>query len=167
MKKIIWTPGRALTVAAASLLPAISASALERGMTPSGVPFAMGGIGLGERDQLHEERAHFNLWITTVTKGTGAYLSGARLVIRRSDAAEPVIDRAMDGPWFFATLPPGRYDVVATLPSPSDQRLASVIRIGADDHRQAVFRFDAPGDVDPARPRPYAGNPFGNAAAGI
>lgn len=166
MNRIHLTAGMVALVASACLAPR-EASAVERGLTDAGIAYASGGIGIEERRQLHSEKNRYSLWVATVAKGSGAYLASARVRVTSLDGAV-IIDRAMDGPWFFAALPPGRYEVSASVPastSTTRQTLKSRVLIGAGDQRQAVLRFTSTSEVGPERPHPFDGNPFADATA--
>ncbi|MEW6706435.1 MAG: hypothetical protein AB1430_16430 [Pseudomonadota bacterium] len=145
------------------LLPCF-AHALQRGELEGGIPFATGGIGREEVQALHAERKRYTLWVATLAKGSGAYLSDARLRITRLDAQAPVLQATLDGPWFFAALPPGRYRVSASWGSDAiavAQTLETQVQVRAGHLRQAVFRFVAEEEVRPERDSEFGGNPFG------
>jgi hypothetical protein len=114
------------------------------------------------------QRTRYSLWVATLTKPSGAYLSDARLRIVDLASGRAVVDRTMDGPWFFAALPAGRYEVSATVVADSAspaQTLSTQVTVSGRAQRQAVLRFDSSAQVEPdsaARPR---GNPFGTPPA--
>ena len=144
---------------------ATSAVGLERGQTAEGVKYVSGGVGESERLSLRAERKGYTLWITTVAKGSGAYLSDAHVRIVRADDNQLVLDRDMDGPWLLAALSPGRYHVSASLqPAGADkpQSIMSTVRIRPGELRQAVMRFASSADVGSERHRAFGGNPFGD-----
>lgn len=145
-----------------------AAGALERGQIGGGFAFVSGGIGLSERSALHAQRDHYSLWVSTVAKGSGAYLSDAKLRITSLDGSGLTMEQAMAGPWFFAALPPGRYRVSASVApegGKASQTLETDVRIRPGDHRQVVLRFASAADVGPEREHPFGGNPFGGRVA--
>ena len=152
-----------LTALALLVLCGASASALERGTADGGMAYVSGGIGQSELKALHAERGGYSLWVTTVAKGSGAYLSDARLRITSEPGQRVVLEHTMAGPWFFAALPPGRYKISATLQldGGGSETKTTKVTVRAGAQRQAVLRFDANVDVGPEREHPFGGNPFG------
>jgi hypothetical protein len=141
-----------------------TSASIVQGTTDRGVPFLSGGITVGDRVTMHARRQHYSLWIATVAKPSGAYLSDARLRILRLPARTAVVERTMDGPWFMAALPAGRYEVVVAYKADGAeaiQTLTQRIGVTAKTQRQAVFRFDSAAEVSPEMQSPFKGNPFG------
>lgn len=137
---------------------------LVRGKAEDGSAFLSGGVTIDDRKTMRAERAGYNLWVATVAKRSGAYLGDVRLAITRVGDKAPLLARTMDGPWLLAALPPGRYDIVATLPgdaSAKDQTLKSQVQLAKTGQRQAVMRFDSAAEVSPDGSDPFKGNPFG------
>ncbi|MDP1690825.1 MAG: hypothetical protein Q8L49_02485 [Burkholderiaceae bacterium] len=147
--------------------PKTSAS-IVRGKTDRGLAYLSGGVTVGDRVSMHAERAGYSLWVATVAKGSGAYLVDAQLRIVDLKSKAVVLERTMDGPWFFVTLPVGRYEVSATLKtdgSDKAQTLAARVNIAAMGQRQAVLRFVSTAEVSPEMQSPFKGNPFGKPPA--
>ena len=165
MKRIKWFI-QALVPALGVALLSQTAGALERGQSQGGISYVSGGIGLEEQAVLHAERSRYSLWVATVAKGSGAYLSDARLRVTNLDGNRVVLEVTVDGPWVFAALPPGRYEVSATLRAESAdaaETITRIVRIQLGDPRQAVLRFASSADVAPEGEHPFNGNPFGGA----
>jgi hypothetical protein len=136
----------ALMLALAWLLQ--PAGAMQRGTTEQGRPFVTGGVGAEEMDTLNSEKKQYALAILTASKGSGAFLADVH--IRITDAqSRQVLDTVLDGPWLLVDLPPGRYQVEATLNSRVQK---NVVTLGIGDHHQAAFYFDTHDDVE-ASPR--------------
>jgi hypothetical protein len=139
-----------------------------RETTPGGVALLLGGITVDDRVAMHAERQRFNLWVATVAKPSGAYLSDVRLRIVNAKDRSVVLERTMPGPWLMAALPPGRYELAATYAADDSpvgvQILSSVVSLAAKGLRQAVLRFDSTSQVNPDMERPLGGNPFGDPA---
>jgi hypothetical protein len=117
---------------------------------------------------MHAERAGYSLWVATVAKGSGAYLADAQLRIVNLKSKAAVLERTMDGPWFFVELPVGSYEVSATLKtdgSDKAQTLTARVNIPAKGQRQAVLRFVSTAEVALEMQSPFKGNPFGNPTA--
>lgn len=130
------------------------ALALDQGVTPAGVAYASGGVGHGEREEMQALRAQHNFWLMTAAARSGAYLSDAEVRILPQGTDTPLLEHRMDGPWLFAQLPPGRYEVQAAW-SPGDgqalQVRRSVITIAAGRRQQMVLYFKAADEAAPAR----------------
>jgi hypothetical protein len=140
------------------------AVATERGSTPAGARYVSGGIGLSERSELHAERGEYRLWVATVARGSGAYLSDARVLVSPASGGAPIFDHTMAGPWLLVNLPPGRYTVTATLPAtPGHAPITERAQVRVEPRRlkQAVLRFPIRTEVSPEQVRPFGGNPFG------
>jgi hypothetical protein len=142
--------------------PASGSALVVHGRTDGGVDFVSGGVSVGARAAMHTERAHYSLWVATVAQGSGAYLSDTHL--RIVGGGKVLVDRTMDGPWFFAALPPGRYEVIATMQADGTdaaQTLSQPVDVPASGQRQAVLRFVSSATVAPEMDSPDKGNPFG------
>jgi hypothetical protein len=138
--------------------------AVVQGKTEGGLAFLSGGITVDDRVFMHAERGRYSLWVATVAKPSGAYLSDAKLhIVDRKDKTT-VLDRTMDGPWFLIALPAGSYDVSATYTadgSNTPQTLNTRVSVPAKGQRQTVLRFDSMATVSPDMQSPFKGNPFG------
>lgn len=75
-------------------------------------PFVTGGVGDDELAAMQAEAANYNLQLLFAEKGSGAYMSGVKVVIRDA-TGKPLLSTEGAGPWFFARLPAGRYQVSA------------------------------------------------------
>lgn len=142
--------------------PKTSAS-IVRGKTDSGLAYLSGGVTVADRVTMHGERAGYSLWVATVAKGSGAYLVDAQLRIVSLKSKAVVLERTMDGPWFFLALPVGSYEVSATLKTDSSdkaQTLTAHVNIPAKGQRQAVLRFVSTAEVSREMQSPFKGNPF-------
>jgi len=137
---------------------------LVRAKTGDGTAFLSGGVTVDDRKTMHAERADYSLWVATVARRSGAYLSDVRLRITRAGDKQPALERTMDGPWLLAALPPGRYDIVATMPAEGadpEQTLKMQVQLAKGGQRQAVLRFDSSSQLSPDGSDPFEGNPFG------
>lgn len=140
-----------------------------RGQTEGGLAYLSGGITIRDRQTMYAERARYGLWVATVAKGAGAYLTDARLRIVALPGKAVVLERTMDGPWFFLALPAGPYEISATLPADgaaAAQTLTTRVTVQAGGQRQAVLRFASTAEVGPEMNSPFKGNPFGRPPAG-
>lgn len=142
---------------------------IVRGQSEKGLAFLSGGVSISDRTTMYAERGKYSLWVATVAKGSGAYLTDAHLRIVTVKGQAVVLDRIMDGPWLFAALPPGRYDVSATMKpeGPGEaQTLTTRVNIARSGQRQAVLRFTSSAKVSPEMDSPFKGNPFGKPPTG-
>lgn len=125
---------------------------LLRAKTDDGYAYLSGGVTVSDRRTMRDERNDYTLWVATVAKPSGAFLSDAQLSITKAGAKQPLFERIMDGPWLMLALPPGRYEVKAVLPGEGTQpdRVAKeVVSIGKQGLRQAVLRFPSTVEVAP------------------
>jgi hypothetical protein len=139
-----------------------------RGQADGGVTYLSGGITAEDRTTMYAERGRYSLWVATVAEGSGAYLSDAQLRIVDLIGKKVVLERTMDGPWFFAALPPGRYEISATAPPDGPdaaQTRTNRVEIASNGQRQAVFRFKSSAQVATETESQFKGNPFGAPAA--
>ena len=137
---------------------------LVRGKTDEGMAFLSGGVTVDDRKTMHAERADYSLWVATVAKRSGAYLSDVHVRITRAGDKAPVVDRTMDGPWLLMALPAGRYEIVATMAadgSDKEQTLKTQVQLAKSGQRQAVLRFDSSAELSTDGNDPFKGNPFG------
>jgi hypothetical protein len=150
------------TQSATSGLPVSSAN-IVRGKSDEGLAYLSGGITLGDRATMYAERAEYSLWVATVAKVSGAYIPGAKLRIVAIGTQAAKLDRTMDGPWFFAALPPGQYDVAATV-RPDDgsapQTMTTRVNITKNGQRQVVLRFASSAEVAHEMQTSSTGNSF-------
>jgi hypothetical protein len=156
----------ALCLSCCALL-GVSAWGVQRGTSATGVDYVSGGVGEDEQQALHARRGDYSFWLTTAVRKSGAHLSGVLVRIREAETGLLVLDHRMDGPWLFAGLPVGRYEVEATL---QDLQLGRIevkrgtTTIHAGDRHQLLLYFDtgeAIGERAPGArpPNPYAGDP--------
>lgn len=127
---------------AAVVLP--FAHAIERGTADSGPAYVSGGIGESEQAALSEEKGRYSFWLTTATKGSGAYLASVEVRILNARTRQSVLEHTMDGPWLFVALPAGRYEVEASLRESAGQPAQTLkktltIRAGALRHTFLYF----------------------------
>jgi hypothetical protein len=141
----------------------ISSPNIVRGESDHGLAYLSGGITIGDRTTMHAERMRYTLWVTTLARASGAYLAGADLRIVKVRGQDMMFERTMDGPWLFLALPPGQYDVSASLKRKSDsapQTITSRVDIAKTGQRQVVVRFVSPADISPKGQNPSSDNPL-------
>lgn len=131
-----------LLLAAVFFVPA-AAAPIE--MRQGEVAILHGGVGAEERAAIEQKPAGYNLRLTFAAKGSGAYLSQVRTVIRNA-RGETVVDVVASGPLLYARLPQGEYTVQATHEGTT---LTQKLAVAAAGRREWVFRFDAPHETLP------------------
>jgi hypothetical protein len=145
-----------------------SSAEIVRSQTDGGYAFLSGGASTEDRQAMTTERAQYSLWVATVAKPSGAYLANARLRIVNVRDKSVVLERTMDGPWLFAALPAGTYDVSAIFRADGtdkDQALSERVIVGKGGQRQVVLRFASSAQVAPEVASASKGNPFSEAPA--
>ena len=145
-----------------------SSASVVSGQTQGGVAYLSGGITVDDRVAMRAQQGRYNLWIATVAKGSGAYLSDAQLRIVDLKNQAVVLDRIADGPWFMLALPTGRYQISATLRddgATAPQTINQRVEVTQQGHGQAILRFNSSAQVSPDMRSPFRGNPFGTSPA--
>jgi hypothetical protein len=108
----------------------------------SDLPVRSGGVGAEERAAL--EGVTHNLKVVTAMQG-GAYLADVGVTLH--DARNSVVvDTRMAGPWLLATVPPGRYRLVA---EHAGVRQVRDVVVPAEGRAELVLRWKVPGEGVP------------------
>jgi hypothetical protein len=145
------------------LAPLTSAQAIERGTTPTGIAYVSGGVGQSELVAMNEEKKNYSFWLTTAAKGSGSYLAAVRVRILDARSRQSVLETTMEGPWLFAALPKGRYEVEATLAADGGgpaQTLKKSTTIHPGDRHQMVLYFDTNDLVGSKDETPFTTSPY-------
>jgi hypothetical protein len=145
------------------LAPLTSAQAVDRGTTPTGIAYVSGGVGQSELVTLNEEKKNYSFWLTTAAKGSGSYLASVQVRILDARSRQSVLETTMEGPWLFAALPTGRYEVEATLAADGDhsaQTLKKSTTIHPGDRHQMILYFDTHDQVGSRDDTPFQANPY-------
>ena len=135
---------------------AAHAAAITRGQGPGGVSWMSGGIGDEETAAMQAEFGRHDLWVTTAARGSGAFLAGVHVHVKDAKGAS-MVDVDLDGPWLLVQLPPGRYDVEASLLDPRTGRLEvqrGSAEVAGRQLRQLILYFDTGDEVSPEREAP-------------
>jgi hypothetical protein len=115
---------------------------------------------------LHAQRQNYSFWLTTAALKSGAHLADVSVRITPLRGTDPVLNHTTGGPWLFAALPPGRYQVEASF-KPAPERPTQVRRglttIHAGDHHQMVQYFDTADEVGVESQPALPGNPYNGA----
>lgn len=89
------------------------------------VTFISGGVGSDEQAAIQAVRGDYNLNLLFSAKGTGEYLSDAKVNIADS-TGNPVLDTVAEGPMLLAKLKPGNYTVTAELDGKVSHKKAKI-----------------------------------------
>jgi len=100
------------------------------------VPYVSGGIGEESRAELQAEADRYDLHVIFALR-SGEYVSGAEVVLRDASGTS-VLTTSADGPWLYANIAPGNYEMTATLGA---QTLAKTFSVPIRGSREVVFRF--------------------------
>lgn len=110
-------------------------------MPGTGVVYAGGGIGVEERAVMEAARGEFNLRMTFASKGSGAYRADVGVEIRQLplSGGMPVFQLENTGPLLYASLPPGRYEVMA---QSGGRQQVKQVALSGHGARELVFYWD-------------------------
>jgi len=90
-----------------------------------GIRYASGGIGAGERDELVLVLPDYNLKLVAAAKGSGAFLADVKLTALDARGTK-VLETTLDGPWFVARFPPGRYEFQLAYGGATQKRMVTI-----------------------------------------
>jgi len=115
-------------------------SAQEGIDAPGAVPYTSGGVGSSARDDMEMDKGgEYSLKLVFAYEN-GDYLSDVAVTI--ADASgKALLSATSDGPWFYAKLPPGTYDVTATFAGQT-QRFQT--KVPASGLQVEQLRWDTP-----------------------
>ncbi|MEJ5357943.1 MAG: carboxypeptidase-like regulatory domain-containing protein [Desulfobacterales bacterium] len=107
--------------------PATASAFLAKQKTAQGVEFLSGGVGKDERDAMKQHAKAFNTHLV-FADSSGKFLSA--VAVRITDAkGKAVLETTTQGPWLYANLPAGSYDVAAVFQGKEQKRR---IQVGAE-----------------------------------
>ena len=104
--------------------------------TYQGISYLSGGIGEEERDALRQMDREYNVKLIFAAKD-GVYVSNVNVTIE-DGSGKKVLEAVSDGPWFYAKLPPGKYNVMAQV---RGQRHKRVVEVGQQKQAQLQFSW--------------------------
>ena len=106
-----------------------------------GTQYICGGIGIDERNYLKSIGKNYDLKLEFAVK-TGQYISDVSVMIKDSNG-KTVLEATSDGPWLYAKLPAGKYQIKATI---LDKTRQQTVTIGKGGRKVAYFYWpDLPG----------------------
>jgi len=115
-----------------AVLAAAVALAQPRVRTQDGVSWISGGISGDERGELILMLPSHNLKLIMAAERSGAYLTDVELVVVDARGAK-VLDTRLEGPWFLAQLPAGRYELLLTHNGVTQKRTVTIPATGRRD----------------------------------
>lgn len=130
-----------LSVALSLFALALTAPSLHAASEPQvrqsgNISYISGGVSEEARDSLHTAAQGFNLKLILATK-SGAYLSDVDIAV--SDAqGKRILDAKSNGPWFYAKLPSGKYDIAA---SSNGTTVHQSVTVGAQGQHKVDLRW--------------------------
>jgi hypothetical protein len=123
----------ALSLALTGNVSTSYAKALEP-MSYNGVSYVSGGIGLGERQKLETMSKDYNLKLVFAIQ-KGNFLADVKVMITNG-GGHTVLEATSEGPWLFAKLTPGTYNISATVAGKTIQK---VVQVRDGGHSQLSF----------------------------
>jgi hypothetical protein len=93
-------------------LPVVAQQTSIAPQTQGEVAYVSGGVGGEEREAMKAMRADYNLSLLFTVKGSGEYISDAKVCIKDARGAVR-LETVADGPMLYAKLKPGRYSISA------------------------------------------------------
>lgn len=134
---------RLIFLGAAFFVTSLAASAaIKEGLTSNDRPYATGGVGLEESEQMKQMAGKFSLQLI-VSSRSGAYLADTRVTIMGANN-QKVLDMALDAPWLLVDLAPGNYKVSVAHASSTQERN---VTLTAGKREQIVVQFNVDGDT--------------------
>lgn len=137
-RKLIAHSFAAILLGFASFIPVASADSEAIVQSASGVPYVSGGIGEESIERLNSLARDFNLKLVFALN-SGDYVSDVGVSIANAKG-KTLLEATSEGPWFYARLPAGNYQVVATLNGKTVKRQVAV---AATKLRTVDFRWAA------------------------
>jgi len=106
-------------VNAAIAAPAV-AQVMPAPETQNGIAFVTGGVGRDVAEAFRAAASDFNLRATFSGRG-GAFLAKVKVELKDAQG-KALVTTTTQGPFFFAKVPPGTYDLTASLRDQTAQR---------------------------------------------
>ena len=135
---------------AASLALASAAALAAPPTTNLDVSVRSGGVSTEDFAALNSQASDYALKMIFAAKHSGAYLADVDVVVRSLPGREVVVEHRTEGPLLLATLPPGRYEIVASygqvLPGAPTRQVRQVT-ISPSSLAQMVMYFDTGDEV--------------------
>jgi hypothetical protein len=127
----------ALFGAALGLAAPAFAQSLPAPQTQDGVSFITGGAGRDKVEAFRQAAGDFNLR-ATFSQTDGAFVADVKVELRDAQG-KTLVTTKTEGPFFFAKVPPGTYEMVATY-GEHTQRRQLVVNAGSAATTELAFR---------------------------
>lgn len=110
MMKNILAIALAVSLALLYMAPALLGESFITGVSNE-ISYMTGGVSKGERADMEDLSERYNLKVV-LASSSGAYLALIPIAIY-DDSGKSVLKLNVNGPWFYADLPDGRYTIKA------------------------------------------------------
>lgn len=97
--------------------------------TSNGVTFVTGGIGQSRIEAFRKAAPDYNLRATFTAPG-GAFMADVNVTLKDAQG-NTLVTTITEGPFFYAQVPPGRYELTAAFGNQSFQRKLEVSQVAA------------------------------------
>jgi hypothetical protein len=124
------------TQCALAIALAVAVEAAFAQMAPSTAPYLSGGANAESRADMQRSADEYDLRVV-FKRRPGESVSHVYVVVRDA-AGTGFVTTVTAGPWFYAHVPPGSYEMTATLGA---QTLSQRFSVPVRGHRALVFRF--------------------------
>jgi len=145
--------------AAAGLTLAGAAAAANLPAHNTAIAVRSGGVSVDEFADLNRQASNYSLKLILAAKRSGAYLADVDVVVRALPSRQVVLEHRSEGPLVLATLPPGRYEVVASygqvLPGAPTTN-TRIVTISPSGLAQMVMYFDTGDEVSANSPEEFS-----------
>ena len=105
-------------------------------MQVENMSFISGGVGMRERRELFDLVDKYDALFSFAQRDSGQFLTNVRVDLARRGSDEPQVSLQSAGPYMFAQLPEGKYQLTAS--APGLDSYASQFEVRAD-HQQRVY----------------------------
>ncbi len=130
----------AVCLAVAAMPGASTVAAQEQVRDVAGATYVSGGVSEESRVRLQDQASKCNVQVIFALR-SGEYLSGVEVTVA-DPSGKVILSTVTDGPWLFARLAPGSYEMRAAL---AGQAQAQKVTVPAQGSRQLVFRWEREG----------------------
>lgn len=94
------------------------------------ISYVSGGVGAHEQEALKQVESNYNLRLLFAVSGTGAFLAEIAVTIA-NPSGQILLEAVSDGPYFYAKVPAGTYQVSAAHAGRVQRRSVRVPATGA------------------------------------
>lgn len=120
-------------------VPALAQDNMPPTQTSHGITFVTGGVGELKEQAFKSAAKDYNLRATFTAPG-GAYMANVNVTLK-NDKGNTLVATESQGPFFYAQVPPGRYDLTAAY---GDQRVERPLEVGKQGAATIDMVFKVP-----------------------